>query len=101
MASVLIVDDHPAILQGCRRILEDAGIATVLETGYELFRDRRPDVVVVDLSMRIDDLGGLSLIRRINEADERVPILVLSMHRDPTNSFASARGWRSRVCSKR
>src|ERR1700719_2971837 len=46
MTSVLIVDDHPVVLQGCRRILEDAGITTVLEasdtaTGYELFRNHR------------------------------------------------------------
>ena len=106
MTSVLIVDDHPVVLQGCRRILEDAGITTVFEasdiaTGYELFRNHRPDVVVIDLSMRDDGLGGLSLIRRINADNRRVPILVLSMHRDPTIVLASARSWRSRLCSKR
>ena len=71
MTSVLIVDDHPVVLQGCRRILEDAEITTVLEasdtaTGYELFRNHRPDVGIIDLSMRDDGLGGMSLIRRIN-----------------------------------
>ena len=71
------------------RILEDAGGNTVFEasdvaTGYELFRSNRPNVVVIDLSMRDVGLAGLSLIRRINEVDRRVPILVLSMHRDPT-----------------
>jgi two-component system, NarL family, invasion response regulator UvrY len=89
MTSVLIVDDHPVVLQGCRRILVDAGITNVFEasdtaTGYELFRNHRPDVVVIDLSMRDVGLGGLSLIRRISEDDRRVPILVLSMHRDPS-----------------
>jgi len=89
MTSVLIVDDHPVVLQGCRRILEDAGITTVFEagdaaTGYELFRNHRPDVAVMDLSMRNDGLGGLSLIRRIKAQDPRFPMLVLSMHRDPT-----------------
>ena len=34
--------------------------------------------------MRDIGLGGLSLIRRIHADDRRVPILVLSMHRDPT-----------------
>ena len=89
MTSVLIVDDHPVVLQGCRRILEDAGITPVFEasdtaTGYELFRNHRPDVGVIDLSMRDDGLGGMSLVRRINVDDPRFPILVLSMHRDPT-----------------
>jgi two-component system, NarL family, invasion response regulator UvrY len=63
MTKVLIVDDHPIVLQGCRRILEDAGDATVLEardaaTGYELFRSHRPDVVIIDLALRDDGLGG-------------------------------------------
>jgi DNA-binding NarL/FixJ family response regulator len=76
------------VLQGCRRIFEDAGITTVLEasdtaTGYELFRNHRPDVGVIDLSMRDDGLGGMSLIRRINAHDRRFPVLVLSMHHDP------------------
>jgi two-component system invasion response regulator UvrY len=89
MTSVLIVDDHPVVLQGCRCILEDAGITTVLEasdaaTGYEVFRNHRPDVGIIDLSMRDDGLGGMSLIRRINADDRRFPILVLSMHRDST-----------------
>jgi DNA-binding NarL/FixJ family response regulator len=89
MTKVLVVDDHPIVLQGCRRILEDAGGSTVFEasdvaTGYELFRSHRPDVVVIDLSMRDVGLAGLSLIRRINEDDRGVPIIVLSMHRDPT-----------------
>ena len=89
MTKVLVVDDHPIVLQGCRRILEDSAGTTVFEasdvaTGYELFRSNRPDVVVIDLSMRDVGLAGLSLIRRVNEVDRRVPILVLSMHRDPT-----------------
>jgi two-component system invasion response regulator UvrY len=89
MTKVLIVDDHPIVLQGCRRILEDAGDATVFEAsdvakGYDLFCSNQPDVVVIDLSMGDVGLAGLTLVRRINEADRRVPILVLSMHRDPT-----------------
>jgi two-component system, NarL family, invasion response regulator UvrY len=89
MTKVLVVDDHLIVLQGCRRILEDAGCAAVYEasdvmTGYALYLSHRPDVVVIDLSTRDVGLGGLSLIRRIHADDRRVPILVLSMHRDPT-----------------
>src|SRR6516162_2657758 len=88
MTSVLIVDDHPIVLQGCRRILEGARIKPIFEasdtaTGYKLFRKRRPDVVVIGLEFRNSGLEGLSLIRRINADKRRVPIVVLSMHRDP------------------
>ncbi len=87
MTSVLIIDDHPIVLQGCRRVLEDAGIAPVLAAsdlvaGYRLYRRHRPDVVIVDLAIQGKGLGGLELIRRIRAHDPGAHILVLSMHND-------------------
>jgi two-component system, NarL family, invasion response regulator UvrY len=87
MTSVLIIDDHPIVLQGCRRVLEDAGIEPVLAAsdlvgGYRLYRRHKPDVVIVDLAMKGKGLGGLDLIRRIKAHDARGRILVLSMHND-------------------
>jgi DNA-binding NarL/FixJ family response regulator len=88
MTSVLIIDDHPIVLQGCRRMLEDAGVATVLEardpaSGYRLYRRHRPDVVIVDLTMQGNRLGGLDVIRRMHAHDPHTRILVFSMHSDP------------------
>jgi two-component system, NarL family, invasion response regulator UvrY len=88
MTSVLVIDDHPIVLQGCRRMLEDAGVAAVFEardaaSGYRLYRRHRPQVVIVDLAMQGSGLGGLPLIRRIRSHDPEVRILVLSMHSDP------------------
>src|SRR5258706_15844506 len=88
MTSVLIIDDHPIVLQGCRRMLEDAGIKTVLEardatSGYRLYRRHHPDVVIVDLAMQGGGLRGLDVIRRMRSHDQRSRILVFSMHNDP------------------
>jgi two-component system, NarL family, invasion response regulator UvrY len=88
MTSVLIIDDHPIVLQGCRRMLEDAGVKTVLEardaaSGYRLYRRHRPDVVIVDLAMQEGGLRGLDVIRRMRSHDHRSRILVFSMHSDP------------------
>jgi two-component system invasion response regulator UvrY len=88
MTSVLIIDDHPIVLQGCRRVLEDAGVESVLEardlkSGYRLYRRHRPGVVIVDLGMPGSGLAGLSLIRRIRAHEPRTRILVFSMHSDP------------------
>jgi two-component system invasion response regulator UvrY len=74
-------------LQGCRRVLEDAGIAPVLAAsdlvaGYRLYRRHKPDVVIVDLAIQGKGLGGLDLIRRIRAHDGRAHVLVLSMHND-------------------
>jgi two-component system invasion response regulator UvrY len=88
MTSALIIDDHPIVLQGCRRVLLDAGVETVLEArdivaGYRLYRRHRPDVVIVDLSLQGNGLGGLPLVQRIKAHDPRARILVFSMHSDP------------------
>jgi two-component system invasion response regulator UvrY len=88
VSSALIIDDHPVVLQGCRRILEDVGVNTVLDardiaSGYRMYRRHHPDVIIVDLSMQGKGLGGLALIRRIRSHDPRARILVFSMHSDP------------------
>jgi DNA-binding NarL/FixJ family response regulator len=88
MTTVLIIDDHPIVLQGCRRMLEDAGVTDVIEaadaaSGYQLFSGKRPQVVIIDLGLQDSRLGGLELIRRIRADDTNVRILVFSMHSDP------------------
>jgi DNA-binding NarL/FixJ family response regulator len=89
MTSVLIIDDHPIVLQGCRRVLEDAGMGPVLTasnlvSGYRIYRRHEPDVVVIDLAVHGRGLGGIDLIRRICAQKSRARILVLSMHNDAT-----------------
>ena len=88
MTSVLIVDDHPIVLKGCRRVLEDAGVQTILDardavSGYRLYRRHAPDVVIIDLALQGSWLAGLPLIQRIKAQDARARILVFSMHSDP------------------
>lgn len=87
-ATILVVDDHPIVMQGVRRIAEAAGVRVVHEaadivSGYRLFHRHRPPLVVTDLSFRDDGLSGLSLIRRIRALEPGARILVFSMHADP------------------
>ncbi|ACA19252.1 two component transcriptional regulator, LuxR family [Methylobacterium sp. 4-46] len=86
--NVLVVDDHPIVLQGCRRVLEDAGVeavheATCIRAGYRSFHRHRPDVVVADLTFHGAALKGLDLIRRIRAVAPGTRILVFTMHDDP------------------
>jgi len=88
MTSVLVIDDHPIVRQGCRRMLEDLGVARIFEasdaaSGYKLCRRHRPDVVIVDLAMQENGLGGLPLIRRMRTHDPHLRVIVFSMHGDP------------------
>ncbi len=88
MTKALVIDDHPIVLQGCKRLLEDAGVeqtfqAATLSDGFRLYRAHKPDIVIVDLAVRSGALGGLGFIRRFRQLDKKTPILVFSMHRDP------------------
>jgi DNA-binding NarL/FixJ family response regulator len=88
MISVLVIDNHPIALQGCRRVLEDAGIAPIfcatdLEAANRLLLTHRPDVAILDLAFAGDSLGGLGFIRRIKGSANQTHVLVFSMHDDP------------------
>ena len=84
MIDVMLVDDHPVVRAGYRRLLEQAGDIRVqaeagsAEEAYALYCERRPDVTVTDLSM--PGAGGLDLIRRLLARDAGARVLVFSMH---------------------
>jgi len=88
MSCVLVIDDHPIVLQGIRQLLEDSGVEQIVQArsladGFRLYRTQKPDVIIVDLAMHTGALGGLSFIRRLRLHDQRTPILILTMHSDP------------------
>ena len=88
MTTVLLIDDQPIVLEGCRRILEEAEIGTVIQarnlvSGYRLYYRHRPDVIVIDLDIRGPKLRGLSLTQRISSHGRRTRILIFSMNDDP------------------
>jgi DNA-binding NarL/FixJ family response regulator len=83
-ARVLIVDDHPAVREalalriGRQPDLEVCGEAADLGEALRLVTETRPDVAVVDISLRASN--GIDLIKRIKDRGEAVGILVWSMH---------------------
>lgn len=88
MTRVLLIDDHPIVLQGCRKLFQGAGADEVEEAqsaseGFRIYRKKKPDVIVVDLAMQAGALSGLSFLRRLRRIDQETPVLVLTMHRDP------------------
>lgn len=96
MSKVLLVDDHPIIIAACRWLLEQDAAITVLDandalTAYEAFLQHKPDVIVVDLRLQGEDLGGLALIKRIRSYAPHVAILAFSMHLDPVVIGATIR----------
>jgi DNA-binding NarL/FixJ family response regulator len=87
MTTILIIDDHPIVAQGCRQLIEDAGLGTSVEANSAAEAIRavhrfNPDVVIVDLGIDGNELAGLDLIERLR-AGSKAAVLVFSMHRDP------------------
>jgi two-component system, NarL family, invasion response regulator UvrY len=85
---ILVIDDHPIVLQGCRQLFADAGIdeivqALTLTEGFNLYNTQKPDMILIDLAMQTDTLGGLLFIRKLRRHDKRTPLVVFSVHRDP------------------
>lgn len=81
---VLIVDDHPIVRQGLRRMIEveaDLVVCGEVQTEKEAraaIRALVPDVVIVDISLAQGD--GLELVRDVHAQQPELPMLVLSMH---------------------
>jgi DNA-binding NarL/FixJ family response regulator len=83
---VLIVDDHPIIVSGCRVLLEGEEDIEVIEAqdgaaGYAAYFDFEPDVAIVDINL--PGYSGLELLRRVIERAPEARLIVFSMNDDP------------------
>jgi DNA-binding NarL/FixJ family response regulator len=84
---VLVADDHPLILSGVRRTLEQAGDIEIVGEARDgsqvlpLVARTRPDLVLLDVRMpQLDGLACLDLIRKRHPG---VKVVVLSAFSDP------------------
>ncbi len=83
---ILIVDDHPIVREGLAQLLAQepdlqvCGGAAGSAEAVRAVAERRPDLVVIDISLK--ESHGLDLIHRIRSTDENIKLLVWSMHDD-------------------
>ena len=79
-AKLLIIDDDEVVRASLAAYLDDSGFQ-VLQAGnglqgLEVFERERPEVIICDL--RMPQIDGLELIRRINALNSEVPVIVVS-----------------------
>src|ERR1700734_449135 len=84
---VLIVDDHPIIVSGCRALLEGEPEVEVIEAqdgagGFDAYFDHKPDVGVIDINL--PGYSGLGLLRRTLEREPEGRLVTFSMNEDCT-----------------
>jgi two-component system NarL family response regulator len=81
---VLLVDDHPLVREGLKRVLSSmVGVMVVGEasTGEEAIaraRDLEPDIVMMDLSL--PKMSGIEATRLIRKEFPATRVLALTMH---------------------
>jgi two-component system response regulator MprA len=79
-ATVMVVDDEPAVRAALERALRieryDVRLAGDGTEALALLAERSPDAIVLDVSM--PDVDGLEICRRLRAAGDRTPVLMLT-----------------------
>jgi len=79
---VMIVDDEPGILTSLSGVLADEGYETVCadsgERALELYHERRPAVVLLDIWL--PDRDGLETLQALRTADPGAAVVMMSGH---------------------
>lgn len=81
---VALVDDHSAVRTGFRLLLESTGdieVVAEMDSGEAINQQVSgldADLIVMDLSMH--GMGGIEAIRRVRLKNDRIRILVFTMH---------------------
>ena len=87
---VMVVDDHATFAElltnalGREPDLEGVGHATTAAEGVALFRDLRPDLVLMDL--QLPDATGFEATRQVLELDPNAKVIVLTAHARPVHA---------------
>ena len=95
MIRVLIADDHTLMRDGLKQILATAGDMVVAGEACDGFqtidRVRAGDWDLLLLDMAMPGRSGVDLIKQIKAEKPRLPILVLSMHKESEYAVRSIR----------
>lgn len=81
----MLVDDEPMVVQDTLSLLDwegegftVVGTATNGRAAWELYREKRPQIVIADICMPVMD--GLGLAEKIMQAGDEVVVLLLTSH---------------------
>ena len=92
---IVVVDDHPLFRHGLVQLLNSddgftvVGEATSAPEALTLVRKLKPDLVIADLGLK--GPGGLELTKSLRAEFPKLPVLILSMHDEPTYAVRSLR----------
>ena len=81
---VLVVDDHPMVLEGMRSMLVQIGFVTVSGTvsnayaAMEHIKITPPDIVITDINM--PEMNGMEMVQELKKAEKyrQIPIFFIT-----------------------
>lgn len=86
--NIMIIDDHPMVIEGLRSLLadpEDIQIAHTCTLGEEAFQLlREHDIHVILLDINLPDVNGTDLCERIKASFPAIRILGMSTYSEPS-----------------
>ena len=80
MGKILVIDDQPNVRAFLEILLRQQGYDVVLAEngwkGLQLYRQERPDVILLDLNMPEPD--GVTVLKQIRTVDLEQPVIILT-----------------------
>ena len=98
---ILIVEDHPIFRMGMCELIDQekdlvvCGSAEDVTTARDLIKSEKPELVILDLSLK--NSNGMELLKELNKYHKEIFVLVLSMHEESLHAerclLAGAKGY--------
>jgi len=102
--NVLIIEDHALTRFGLKKAFDSVDRIKLIseaqdgESGVELTKKLKPDVVLMDLGL--PGINGIEAIRQIKKFDNRIKIIVLTSHNTENEVWASIDAGANAYCLK-
>jgi two-component system nitrogen regulation response regulator GlnG len=94
MPTLLVIDDEQHIRYSLRKVFDgDKGevlTAATAAEGLAIIRDRRPDVVVLDL--QLPDRNGLEVFQEVHAQDPKRPVIFITAHGTTDTAIEAMKG---------
>jgi len=82
--TILLVDDEEGIRNVLNITLTHAGFRVLLasdgDTGFKVFKTRKPDIVITDIKM--PGIGGIELLKQIKQVSPDTEVIMITGHGD-------------------
>ncbi|HVR70089.1 MAG TPA: sigma-54 dependent transcriptional regulator [Vicinamibacteria bacterium] len=92
-AKVLVIDDEESVRSSLKMIFEYEGYEVVLaangEAGLKIAERESPDLIFLDIKM--PQMDGMEVLKRLKEADDQVPVIMISGHGDVATAFTASK----------